>query len=69
MQDQLSFTVYLIPTDSNTIRGVEVCTYDVQGFIGNYNNWRQPIIYGYGCPAATFNPQAFNYQNSEWSCF
>jgi len=65
----VTFTIYFFPIDTTTLRGVEICSFDVQGFASLFSNWRQPIIQGYGCPPVTFNPTSFDYVKSEWSCF
>lgn len=64
-----TFTIYFFPADVTTLRGVEICAFDVQGFAMSFDNWRQPIIQGYGCPQVTFNPTRFDFIKSEWSCF
>jgi len=65
----ITYTIYFFPADPMTLRGVEVCAFDVQGFAQSFDNWRQPIIQGYGCPQVTFYPTYFDYVKSEWSCF
>jgi len=65
---RVDFGTAVFPSDSNSIRGAEICSYDVQGFLQTFSNWPQPIIPGYGCPPVTFTPEAFDWVKSEWGC-
>jgi hypothetical protein len=62
--------VGLHPSDTATIRSIELCSYDVSAFVQTFGNWRQPIIGSiYGCPAVTFNPERFDLKSADWNCF
>lgn len=65
----VTFDVMAFPSETDTIRGVEVCAFDVQNYVQTYSNWGHPIIRGDGCPEVYWTPQDFDHKTAEWSCF
>jgi len=61
--------VGLETSDTVTIRGTELCAYEVSSFLQSFSNWRQPIIGNvYGCPSVTFSPSYFDLNADDWMC-
>lgn len=65
----ISFSVVVYPADYSTVRDVELCAYDVLGYVQDFSNWRVPILASvWGCPSVDFNPTRFDQMMIKWSC-
>jgi hypothetical protein len=59
----------VIAGNTTTIRNVELCAWEANLFLQDFNNWRQPVIdSGPFCDEANFSPQYVQLKASAWNC-
>jgi hypothetical protein len=65
----VQFDLVVTAGDRSTFRNVELCAWEANLFLQDFNHWRQPIIdSGPYCDEANFSPQYFQLKVSAWNC-
>jgi len=65
----VQITVYLAPSSTKTFATHNACSREIVEYIGDFSNWRDPIIEDiFGCPALEFSTQSFQSAGTAWAC-
>ena len=70
-QTQVMFDVMvgINPPETDTVHINEACSWEVSRFVGDVDNWPQPIVPSVdGCPDVIFDSVSFTWRTSAWRC-